>query len=118
MTYNTNAVTSRVSVLNGAKFAPGTYKSGQLLGRLTATGEFTAYNAAFDPDKDDPTGKEIVAAVCLNDVTVPAGGGNAPVARGEFIREGVSAVMAGLKVPVTLTDVIARQCWDAGIILN
>jgi hypothetical protein len=112
MTYNTNAVTSRIEVLNGAKIAAGTYKSGQLLGRLTATGVFTAY------DSDGEDGEEIICAVCAIDALIPTGGGNTPVAKGEFIREGVAAVMAGLASPVTLTDVIVGQCWDAGIILN
>jgi hypothetical protein len=112
MTYNTNALTSRISVLNGAKIAAGTYKSGQLLGRLTATGVFTAYDA------DGNDGKEIVCAVCVNDAVIPDGDGNMPVARGEFIREGVAAAMAGLAAPVALTDVLVGQCWDAGIILN
>jgi hypothetical protein len=117
MRYNTNAVTERISVLNSAKLAAGTYKSGQLLGRLTATGEFTAYNSAFDPEEDDPTGAELVSAVCLNDV-ITTGGFTAPVARGEFIREGVAAVMKGLTPSVPLTDALVGQCWDAGIILN
>jgi hypothetical protein len=56
--------------------------------------------------------------VCLNDAVIPTGGGNAPVARGEFIREGVAAVMAALAAPVTLDDALVGQCWDAGIILN
>ena len=112
MTYNTNAITSRISVLNGAKMAEGTYKSGQLLGRVTGSGAFAAYN----PGGDD--GTELVAAVCLNDTVIPVGGGNAPIASGEFIREGVAAVMAGLSPAVPLTDVLIGQCWDAGIILN
>jgi hypothetical protein len=109
MTYNTNAVTSRISVLNGAKIAAGTYKSGQLLGRLTATGIFTALIAP----PQTSTGAEIPSAVCLNDVVIPVGGGTAPVAKGEFIREGVAAA-----TPVSLSDVVIGQCWDAGIILN
>jgi hypothetical protein len=112
MNYLTNAVEGRVSVLNGAKFAAGTYKAGQLLGRVTASGAFTAY----DPEGED--GSEMVSAVCAGNVVIPNGGGNAPVARGEFVREGVAAVMAGLTPSVTLGDVLVGQCWDAGIILN
>jgi hypothetical protein len=112
MNYLTNAVEGRVSVLNGAKFAAGTYKGGQLLGRVTASGAFTAYDAA------GVDGSEMVSAVCAGDAVIPVGGGNAPVARGEYVREGVAAVMLGLAVPVTLDDVLVGQCWDAGIILN
>ncbi|MDR1469330.1 MAG: head decoration protein [Spirochaetaceae bacterium] len=111
MTYNTNAITARVTVLNGALLAAGTYKSGQLLGKLTASGKFTLYVPGVS------TGAQTITAVCLNDVTLAADG-RAPVARGEFIREGVAAVMAGLASPVTLTDILVGQCWDAGIILN
>jgi hypothetical protein len=110
MTYNTNAITGRISVLNNAKFVAGTYKSGQLLGRVA--GGFTTYDAS----KTD--GSQLIAAVCLNDVGIPTGGGYAPVSRGEFIREGVAAVMAALTTPVTLDDALVGQCWDAGIILN
>ena len=111
MNYNTNAVTARITVLNGALLAAGTYKSGQLLGKLTASGKFTAYAAGA------ATGAQTISAVCLNDVTLAADG-YAPVARGEFVREGVAAVMAGLAAPVTLTDILVGQCWDAGIVLN
>jgi hypothetical protein len=107
--YNTNAITSRVSVQNGAKLAAGTYKSGQLLGRITASGVYTALTTI---PGSNPTGSEIPRAVCLNDVTLTAAG-YADIARGEFIKEGVMAA-----TPVTLVDIQIGQCFDAGIILN
>jgi hypothetical protein len=82
------------------------------LGRVTASGTFAAYNAGGSD------GTQLVAAVCLNDTVILAGGGFAPVCKGEFFREGVAAVMAGLASPVTLDAPLIGQCWDEGIILN
>jgi hypothetical protein len=110
--YNTNAITSRIIVLNNAKFAAGTYKRGQLVGMTTATGVFATYNAS------GTGGIEQITAVVLNDVTIDSTNTTAAVARGEFNRDGVAAVMASLTAPVMLTDAIVGQCWDAGIILN
>jgi hypothetical protein len=110
--YNTEDVIVRAQVMNAAKYAAGTYKKGQLLGRLTANGVFTPYTSGVT------TGAEIIAAVCPVDITIDTVVTTAPVARGEFSRAGVAAVMASLGTPVALTDALIGQCWDAGIILN
>jgi hypothetical protein len=110
MSYNTNAVTSRITVQNSAKLAAGSYKSGQLLGRLTASGIYTALTAI---PTSDATGSEIPRAVCVYDVDIPNGGGAAAIAKGEFILEGVKAA-----TPVTIVPIQLGQCFDAGIILN
>jgi hypothetical protein len=116
--YNTETIILRAQIMNTAKYEAGTYKKGQLLGRISTSGLFTVYNASYDPDEDDPTGSEIVTAVCPVDITINAVVKTGPVARGEFSRAGVAAVMASLTPAVTLTDQIIGQCWDAGIILN
>lgn len=110
--YITEDIVVKATVLNRAKYANGTYKKGQLLGRISASGAFTAY-ASGSSD-----GSQIIAAVCLKDMTISANLPTGPVARGEFSRAGVAAVMSSLSTPVTLSDVIIGQCWDAGIILN
>jgi hypothetical protein len=110
--YNTENIIVKARILNTAKYAAGTYKKGQLLGRITASGLFTAY------DSEAETGAEIVSAVCPVDITINSSVPAAPVARGEFSRQGVATVMASLGTPVTLTDALIGQCWDAGIILN
>jgi hypothetical protein len=110
--YNTENIILKARVLNTAKYAPGTYRKGQLLGRISASGVFTAYDAEVT------TGAEKVAAVCPVDVTITAALPSAPAARGEFSRRGVAEVMASLTNPVTLDDKLIGQCWDAGIILN
>jgi hypothetical protein len=110
--YGTEAVLFRVTVLNAAKYAVGTYKKGQLLGRLTASGAFCAYNSAVS------TGAEVIAAVCPADITIDTVVTTGPVARGEFSRAGVKEVMASLSPAVSLDDQLIGQCWDAGIILN
>jgi hypothetical protein len=56
--------------------------------------------------------------VCPADITIDAGRAAGPVARGEFSRAGVAAVMASLSPAVALDDKLIGQCWDAGIILN
>jgi hypothetical protein len=101
----------RIIVQNNAPLAAGSYKRGQLLGRTDATGVY----GAFDPDDD--TGLEKVRAVCVNDAVLAAAGIMA-IARGEFEKEGLVALNAGLAVPVTITDAVIGQCFDAGIILD
>jgi hypothetical protein len=110
--YGTEDIIVRSEVLNAAKYAAGTYKNGQLLGRLTATGAFCVYNGAL------ATGAEIIAGVCPADVTIDAARPAGPVIRGEFSRAGVAAVMASLTPAVALDDKLIGQCRDAGIILN
>lgn len=109
--YLTNRVFGRITVLNGALFAAGSYKEGQLLGQLRASGKFTTFNAAVD------TGAETIAGVAVKDITLTVDG-YAPVAKGEFNKTGVASVMASLATPVTVTDLIVSQCFNAGIFLN
>jgi hypothetical protein len=111
--YITEVVAFKAEVLNAAEYVPGTYKKGQLVGRLNATGKFCPYNSAVS------TGAEVIAAVCPADMVIEATARTAgPAARGEFSREGVAAVMASLATPVALDAKLIGQCWDAGIILN
>jgi hypothetical protein len=112
VTYLTEDTFVSAKVQNLAPFAAGTYKRGQLVGRLTTNGKYTTYDAAGDD------GSETIRAVVVNDAIVSSGGGYGAIARGEFIKEGVTAVMAGLGEPVAMNDSIVGQCWDAGIILN
>ena len=110
--YTTEDIVFRASVLNAAKYAAGTYRKGQLVGRLTASGEFCAYDGSAD------TGAEIVSAVCPADMIIDTAITTGPVARGEFSRAGIAEVMASLATPVALNDTLIGRCWDAGIILN
>ncbi|MDR0374403.1 MAG: hypothetical protein LBH85_01585 [Treponema sp.] len=119
--YNTENIIVKPRIQNAAKYAAGSYRKGQLLGRINATGLFTAYNPDFELDGDDNpiiTGAETVRAVCPADIIIDSTVTTGPVARGEFSRDGVAAVMASLASPITLTDALIGQCWDAGIILN
>jgi hypothetical protein len=100
-----------VKALNAAPYAAGTYKKGQLLGRVDSTGVFGAY------DSSKNTGVEVVRAVCPDDFTAAAGQKH-HVLRGEFSRKGVTEVMASLDSPVTVDDALIGMCFDAGIILN
>jgi hypothetical protein len=109
--YDTENVIVGAQALNAVPYAAGTYKKGQLLGRIDATGVFGAYNASAE------TGLEVIRAVCPDDFTATAGQKH-HVLRGEFSRDGVKAVMASLAAPVTLTDALVGMCFDAGIILN
>jgi hypothetical protein len=109
--YRTNSIFSRVSVLNSALFAAGTYKAGELVGQLTASGKFTTFDAQA------ATGAEIIAGVVVRSVTFTTDG-NASVAKGEFIKSGITAVMASLTKPIAITDLIVSQCFNAGIFLN
>jgi hypothetical protein len=95
----------RAVVLNSALLAEGTYKRGQLLGP-PVSGYFPAYS-----------GSGAVGAVCVNDITLDAPG-HAAIARGEFEKEGVVAVNAGLPSAVTVDDEVIAACFMAGIILN
>jgi hypothetical protein len=104
--YQTEDIVVRAETLNSAKYANGTYKKGQLLGRVTAY-------ASGGSD-----GSQIVAAVCPKDLTISASLPTGPVARGEFSRKGVKAVLESLNPAVSLNDQLVGQCWDAGIILN
>ncbi|MDR3355791.1 MAG: hypothetical protein LBO04_01215 [Spirochaetaceae bacterium] len=112
VTYDSEHVLVNVQGLNAVPYAAGTYKKGQLLGRVDSTGVFGAYTAGV------ATGLEVIRAVCPDDFTVPSGGGKHHVLYGEFSRAGVAAVMASLDTPVTLTDALVGMCFDAGIILN
>jgi hypothetical protein len=109
--YGTEDIIVRPIAQNAAPYAAGTYKKGQLLGRITATGLYTAYVAGAT------TGAEVVRAVCPADFTAVANDRHA-VLRGEFSLQGVKVVMAGLTPAVALTDILIGQCWDAGIILT
>jgi hypothetical protein len=109
--YQTNNIFGRISVLNGALFAAGTYKAGQLVGHLTASGKFTTFDASAT------TGAEIIAGVVINDITLTVDG-FVSVAKGEFSKNGIKSVMASLPVAVTVTDLIVSQCFNAGIFLN
>jgi hypothetical protein len=110
--YRTEDIIVRAEIQNAAPYAAGTYKKGQLLGRVTATGAFKAYTAGASD------GSQIIAALCPQDMTASAANPTGPIARGEFSRKGVAAVMASLTPAVTVDDPLAGQCWDAGIILN
>lgn len=117
VTYDSEEVLVNVQAQNAAPYAAGTYKKGQLLGRVDATGVYGAYNAAADPEEPDEAGLQVIRAVCPDDFTAGAGQKH-HVLRGEFRRAGVAAVMASLAASVTLTDALAGMCFDAGIILN
>jgi hypothetical protein len=97
----------RPIVQNNAPFAAGSYVRGQLLGRVTASGLYGAY----DPDGED--GTEIVRAVAVNTATLGAAG-NGAIAKGEFQKEGIIAANSG----VTVDDALTGALFDAGIILN
>ncbi len=105
MNYKTDFF-GRVTVLNNAPLAAGTYKRGQLLGCTTATGVFGAYNPG------GTGGLEVVAAVCVNNAVLAAAG-NGAIARGEFEKEGVVAANA-----VAINAAVVAACFKAGIILN
>ena len=110
--YPTEDILVRANVLNSALFVAGTYKKGELLGQVTASGAFTTFASGASD------GSQIIAAVCPQDVEIGGAVTRAAVANGEFSRKGVTAVMASLATPVTVNDAIVGQCWDAGIILN
>ena len=93
-------------MLNNAQLAAGAYKRGQLLGPPSAPGVFSAYS-----------GTGAVGAVCVNDITLAAQG-NAAICRGEFEKEGMTALNASLTVPITINAAVVAQCFVAGIILN
>jgi hypothetical protein len=95
----------RAVVLNNAAIAAGTYRRGELLSLTAGTGVFGPYGAGP------------VAAVCVNDIDLAAPG-NAAVAKGEYEKEAVVAVNAGLTVPVTVNNKIIGECFAAGIFLN
>jgi hypothetical protein len=101
----------RTIVQNNAPFAAGTYVRGQLLGRVTETGTYKAY----DPSEED--GTEIVRAVSVNGVTLAAAGVGA-IAKGEFLKEAIVSINAGLPSPITVNDALIGTLFDAGIILN
>jgi hypothetical protein len=109
--YAANGAFGRITVLNGAPFLKGSYKAGQLLGQVAASGKFTTFDAEAE------TGAEKIAGVAVKDVTLAADGA-APVAKGEFDRAGVARVMASLAAPVAVGDLIVSQCFNAGIFLN
>jgi hypothetical protein len=109
--YDTENVRVGTRALNAVPYAAGTYKKGQLLGRVDATGVFGAYTAGVS------TGLQVIRAVCPDDFTATAGQKH-HVLTGEFSRDGVKAVMASLGTPVTLTDALIGMCFDAGIFLN
>jgi hypothetical protein len=109
--YATESEKVLTDALNAVSYAAGTYKKGQLLGRVDVTGVFGAYNAAAE------NGLEVIRAVCPDDFTAVENQKH-HVLRGEFSRAGVAAVMASLADPVTLTDAIVGMCFDAGILLN
>lgn len=106
-----NILAGKNIVRSDAIFVAGTYKRGELVGRVTATGKYTTYDAG------GVDGSEIIRAVCMKDITLVADG-YLPIAKGEFQKVGVTAIMAGLTVPITVNDVILAACDDAGIILN
>jgi hypothetical protein len=106
MQYNTDFF-YRPVVQNNAPLAAGTYVRGQILGRVTLTGVY----AAYDPEGED--GTETVRAVAVNTVTLEAAG-NGAVAKGEFQKEGIIAANSG----VTVDNALIGALFDAGIILN
>lgn len=109
--YGTEDIIVRPVAQNAAPYAAGTYKKGQLLGRLDASGQYTAYATGVT------TGAQTIRAVCPADFTAVANDRHA-VLRGEFSLQGVKTVMAGLTPAITLNDALIGQCWDAGIILT
>lgn len=109
--YDTEGIIVNAQALNAVPYAAGTYKKGQLLGRVDTTGVFGAYDASAS------TGLEVIRAVCPDDFTAAAPQ-KRHVLRGEFSRAGVAAVMASLATAVTVDDALAGMCFDAGIILN
>jgi hypothetical protein len=106
VTYDSEGIIVNAEALNAAPYAAGTYKKGQLLGRVDSSGVFGAYSAAAE------NGLEVIRAVCPDDFTATTAGQKHPVLRGEFSRAGVAAVMG------SLTDALVGMCFDAGIILN
>ncbi|MDR1390659.1 MAG: hypothetical protein LBJ31_11880 [Treponema sp.] len=104
MNYETDFF-QRPVVMNNAPIAAGTYKRGQLLGVVDATGIYGAYSSSA------VNGLQIVRAVCVNDATLAAAG-TAAIAKGEFQKEGVIAANAAV------TAAMIAQCFDHGIILN
>jgi hypothetical protein len=105
MTYTTDFF-QRAEVLNNAALAAGTYRRGQLLGPPNSSGVFATYS-----------GTGAVGAVGVNDAVLAAAG-NGAIAKGEFEKEGLAAVNAGLAIPVAINDAVIAQCFMAGIFLN
>lgn len=108
VTYDSEGIIVNAEALNAAPYAAGTYKKGQLLGRVDSTGVFGAYTSG------NTTGLAVIRAVCPDDFTATTAGQKHPVLRGEFSRAGVDKVMG----PGVLTDALVGMCFDAGIILN
>ena len=91
MTYDTNDLFENLAVLNSALLlgtAGEAFKKGQLL-TAGEDGGFTAWEGEFYPDG-------AVNAVCINDVTIPAGQTSvrSPVAIGEMRLEGIMTINA------------------------
>ncbi|MDR3341809.1 MAG: head decoration protein [Treponema sp.] len=110
MTYPTDFF-YRPIIQNNAPLAAGTYVRGQLLGRVTATGVYKAYTSGASD------GTQVVRAVVVNDMNFEAGSMGA-IAKGEFLKESIIAVNAGLSTPIIVNDVLIGTLFDAGIILN
>jgi hypothetical protein len=110
--YATEDILIRVAGLRNALFAAGTYKKGQLLGCVTATGSFTVYDSAGSD------GSEVIAGVCPRDITIDSTVKRGTVMVGEFSRAGVTRVMAALSPAVTVNDALVGACFKAGVILN
>ncbi len=98
-------------VRSDALFIIGTYKRGEIVGRVAANGKYTTFVPA------GAGGEEVIKAVCMKD-KVLAADGFLPIAKGEFQKVGVQAVMTGLTAPITLTDKMLGEADDANIILN
>ena len=111
MDYDTESIFVRPETQNSAKFAAGTYKKGQLVAFNTSTNLYVLFVAG------GANGTGTIRAVCKSDAVLGSAG-YLPIARGECSLSGVAAVMAALTTPITLTDALKAQCFDAGIILN
>ena len=112
VTFPTESILAGKNIVRSdALFKTGTYKRGQIVGKLTADGGYTTYVSGA------ATGAEIISAVCMKDAVL-TGDDYLPIAKGEFQKVGVQAVMSALATPITLTDKLLGECDDAGIILN
>lgn len=90
--------------------ATGTYKRGQLLGRVDSTSVYGAYNGA------DNTGLENVRAICAMDTVLSAPGKIATYITGSTVNARGIVDSAGDAVTVTATIIESAQ--DSGIVIK
>jgi hypothetical protein len=105
--YKTENILVNVQAINAAPVADGAYKKGQIVSWKAADNQFVPYVATLTPD-----------GIITADTDTASSGNFASVAKGEFSRAGVAAVMAALTPPITVNAALIGACFKNGIILN